>query len=56
MRREIEGLIYDLHPHLMSLDPSIMSRVSEMRKESGERREIYQLERMVKELEGYGKM
>ena len=26
-----------------------------MRKESGERREIYQLERMVEELEGYGK-
>ena len=53
MRGEIEGLISALHPHLMSLDPSIMIRVSEMRKESGERREIHQLERMVEELEGY---
>jgi len=53
LRREIEGLISDLHPHLMSLDPSIMIRISEMRKESGETREIHQLERMVEELEGY---
>jgi len=55
LREEIEKLISDLSPHLMSLDPSIMIRVGEMRKESGERREIYQLERMVEELEGYGK-
>jgi len=55
LRREIEGLISDLHPHLMSLDPSICSRIFEMRKESGERREIYQLEGMVEELEGYWK-
>jgi len=46
-------LISDLYPHLMSLDPSIMIRVSEKREESGERREIHQLEGMVKELEGY---
>jgi len=53
LRREIEGLISDLYPHLMSLDPSIMLRVSQIRIESGERREIHKLERMVEELEGY---
>jgi len=30
-----------------------MIRVSEMRRESGERRDIHQLEGMVEELEGY---
>jgi len=55
LRREIEKLISDLYPHLMRLDPSITLRIFEMRKESGERREIYQLERMVEELEGYRK-
>jgi len=55
LRREIEKLISALHPHLMSLDPSIMLRVAQMRIESGERREIHQLEKMVEELEGYWK-
>jgi len=55
LREEIEGLISDLCPHLMSLDPSIMLRVAQMRKESGERRGIHQLERMVEELGGYWK-
>ena len=50
MRGEIEGLISNLYPHLMNLDPVICSRIFEMRKESEETREIYQLERMVKEL------
>jgi len=53
LRREIEGLISVLHPHLMSLDPSIGIRIFEMRRESGERREIRQLEGMMEELEGY---
>jgi len=56
LRREIEGLISDLIPHLLSLDPSITLRIFEMRKESGERREIHQLERMVEELKGYLQM
>jgi len=55
LRREIEELISALYPHLMSLDPSIMLRVSQIRIKSGERREIHQLERMVEELEGYWK-
>jgi len=53
LREEIEGLISDLHPHLMSLDPSICSRIFEMRREGGERKEIHQLEGMVEELDGY---
>jgi len=53
LKGEIEKLISDLHPHLMSLDPSIMSRISEIREKNGERRENYQLEGMVEELEGY---
>jgi len=56
LRREIEGLICNLILHLMSLDPSITFRIFEMRKESGERREINQLEGMVEELEGYLEM
>jgi len=53
LRREIERLISDLCPHLMSLDPSIMTRCGQMRKESEKLREIYQLEGMVEELERY---
>jgi len=53
LRGEIEELISNLCPHMMSLDPSMMIRVGEMRKDSGERSEIHQLERMVEELEGY---
>jgi len=55
LRGEIERLISDLHPHLMSLDPSIMTRCGQMRKDSEKQREIYQLEGMVEELEGYWK-
>jgi len=55
LREKIEGLMSALCPHLMNLDPSIMIRVGEIRIESGERREIHQLEGMVEELEGYWK-
>ena len=53
LREEIEGLISALIPHLMSLDPSIMTRCGQMRKESEKQREIYRLEGMVEELEEY---
>ena len=50
LREEIEKLISYLHPHLMSLDPCICSRIFEIRKESEETREIHQLLGMVEEL------